>query len=164
MPEREAAQEGPHGVGTADVTVRKREHVSLAANSIGWRALEVVMNIALWTAQLPVAAVFAFSAVTKGTWSKERLLANGQTGVAPVPLPLLRGIALSELLGVLGLIVPWWTGIAPVLTPLAAAGLGVIMVGAATVHLRLKEPGTALQNLLVLTLCVFVVVGRVVQL
>jgi DoxX-like family len=126
--------------------------------------VEVVMNIALWTAQLLVAAVFAFSAVTKGTWSKERLLANGQTGVAPVPLALLRGIALSELLGVLGLIVPWWTGIAPVLTPLAAAGLGVIMVGAATVHLRLKEPGTALQNLLVLTLCVFVVVGRVVQL
>lgn len=122
------------------------------------------MNIALWTAQLLVAAVFAFSAVTKGTWSKERLLANGQTGVAPVPLPLLRGIALSELLGVLGLIVPWWTGIAPVLTPLAAAGLGVIMVGAATMHLRLKEPGTALQNLLLLTLCIFVVVGRVVQL
>lgn len=54
--------------------------------------------------------------------------------------------------------------VAPVLTPLAAAGLGVIMVGAAIVHLRLKEPGTALQNLLVLTLCVFVVVGRGVQL
>jgi hypothetical protein len=72
------------------------------------------MNVVLWAAQLLAAAIFLFSAVTKGTWSKERLLAKGQTGVAPIPLPLLRAIAFAELLGAIGLVVPWWTGIAPI--------------------------------------------------
>jgi hypothetical protein len=118
------------------------------------------MNIALWTVQLLVAAIFLFSAVTKGTWSKEKLIAKGQTGVAPVPLPLLRVLAFIELLGVIGLVAPWWTGIAPILTPLAAVGLGIVMVGAAIIHLRLREPRTSLQNLVILALCVFIAVGR----
>ena len=59
-----------------------------------------------------------------------------------------------------GLIVPWSTGIAPVLTPLAAIGLGIIMIGAATIHLRLNEPRTALGNLAILALCVFIIIGR----
>jgi DoxX-like protein len=117
-------------------------------------------DVLVWVVQGAVAAVFLFSAVTKGTWSKERLLAAGQTGVAPVPLPLLRGIAGAELLGVLGLILPWWTGIAPVLTPLAACGLGLIMVGAAGVHLRLGEPRTALGNVTILAGCVVVAAAR----
>ncbi|HMJ54322.1 MAG TPA: DoxX family protein [Polyangiaceae bacterium] len=118
------------------------------------------MTIALWIAQVLVAVVFLFSAATKGTWSKEKLLAKGQTGVAPVPLPLLRLIALAELLGGIGLIAPWWTGIAPSLTPLAAVGLGIVMIGAATVHLRLREPRTALGNLAILALCAFIAIGR----
>jgi hypothetical protein len=118
------------------------------------------VNVALWTAQLLLAAIFSFSAVTKGTWSKERLAAKGQTGVAPVPLMLIRCIAFAELMGVLGLILPGLTGIAPVLTPLAALGLGAVMVGAATIHLRLGEPGTALGNLAILAVCLFVIVGR----
>jgi DoxX-like family len=60
-----------------------------------------------------LAGVFLFSALTKGTWSKERLVASGQTGVAWVPLPLLRAIAFSEALGVVGLIVPQLTGLVP---------------------------------------------------
>jgi hypothetical protein len=122
------------------------------------------MNIALWAVSAVVAAVFLFSAVTKGTWSKERLLAAGQTGVGPVPLPMLRTVAFAELLGVTGLVLPWWTGVAPVLTPLAAAGLGIVMIGAATIHLRLGEPRTALANAGILALCVFIALGRATQL
>jgi hypothetical protein len=122
------------------------------------------MNVVLWAAQLLAAAIFLFSAVTKGTWSKERLLAKGQTGVAPIPLPLLRAIAFAELLGAIGLVVPWWTGIAPILTPLAATGLSIIMVGAAVTHLRLNEPQTALQNLAILAVCMSTAVGRLAQL
>ena len=122
------------------------------------------MNIALWAVSAVVAAVFLFSAVTKGTWSKERLLAAGQTGVGPVPLPMLRTVAFAELLGVTGLVLPWWTGVAPVLTPVAAAGLGIVMIGAATIHLRLGEPRTALANAGILALCVFIALGRATQL
>ena len=118
------------------------------------------MNVALWIVQVLVAAVFLFSAATKGTWSREKLLAKGQTGAGAVPMPLLRLVAFTELLGVIGLIAPWATGIARFLTPLAAIGLGVVMIGAATIHMRLKEPLTALGNLLILALCVFVAVGR----
>ena len=122
------------------------------------------MNIALWAVSAAVAAVFLFSAVTKGTWSKDRLLAAGQTGVGPVPLPLLRTVAFAELLGVAGLVLPWWTGVAPALTPAAAAGLGIVMIGAATIHLRLGEPRTALANAGILALCGFVALGRMAQL
>jgi hypothetical protein len=118
------------------------------------------MNVALWVAQIIVAVVFLFSAVTKGTWSKERLIAKGQTGVAPVPLPAVRLIALAELLGVLGMLLPWATGIAPVLTPLAAIGLAIVMVGAGLTHLRLGEPRTALGNAAILILCAIVASGR----
>jgi uncharacterized membrane protein YphA (DoxX/SURF4 family) len=125
---------------------------------------EVLMNVVLWAAQLLAAAIFLFSAFTKGTWSKEKLLAKGQTGAAPIPLPLLRAIAFAELLGAIGLVAPWLTGIAPILTPLAATGLSIIMVGAAVTHLRLNEPRTALQNLAILALCVSTAVGRCAQL
>jgi hypothetical protein len=122
------------------------------------------MNVALWTAQLLIAVVFLFSAYTKGTWSKEKLVAKGQTGVGPVPLPLVRGIAFAELLGGIGLIVPWWTGVARVLTPLAAVGLGLVMIGAAVIHLRIKEPRNAVQNVVILAVCLFIAVARFAQL
>jgi hypothetical protein len=77
---------------------------------------------------------------------------------------MLRTVAFAELLGVTGLVLPWWTGVAPVLTPVAAAGLGIVMIGAATIHLRLGEPRTALANAGILALCVFVAVGRAAQL
>jgi hypothetical protein len=126
--------------------------------------LEVRMNVALWTGQIAAAALFLYSAVTKGTWSKEHLLAKGQTGVGPVPLPLLRFVAFTELLGAIGLIGPWATGVARVLTPLAAIGLAVIMLGAGAVHLSLREPRTALANLAILGVCALVAAGRLAEL
>ena len=52
----------------------------------------------------------------------------------------MRFIGVMELLGAAGLILPAVTGIAPILTPLAAAGLAVMMLLAAPTHLRRKEP------------------------
>ena len=56
-------------------------------------------------------------------------------------------IGLAEVLGALGLTLPVWFNVMPILTPLAAMGLGVIMLGAIYTHLKLKEypnAGTAL--------------------
>ena len=50
-----------------------------------------------------------------------------------------KAIGALEVLAAIGLILPWWTGIAPVLTPLAALGLAAIMVGAVITHVRRKE-------------------------
>lgn len=118
------------------------------------------MNVALWVAQFLLAGVFLWSAYCKGTWSRARLVASGQTGVQGLPLPLIRFVASAELLGVVGLLVPWSTGIAPVLTPIAAAGLGVIMVLAGIIHARLHEPRNVVGNCVLLALCLFVALGR----
>jgi len=71
-------------------------------------------------------------------------------------------IAFAELLAVVGLVVPPLFHIAPILTPLAAFGLCLVMVGAMAVHLRLHEQRNALSNVAILAVCVFVGVGRLV--
>ena len=111
------------------------------------------MNIALWATQILLVVVFGYSALIKGTQSTERAVALGMTGVVNVPLPVMRFTAYSEVLGVIGLIVPYVTGVLPILTPLAAIGLGVIMVLAARIHLGLGERSTAVGNLVLLAMC-----------
>lgn len=82
------------------------------------------------------------------------------TGVVDVPVPVLRFTAVCEALGVVGLFAPWLTGKFVILTPLAAVGLGVIMVAAVGLHLRLGEAKTAIGNVVLLGLCLFVAYGR----
>ncbi|WP_306457962.1 DoxX family protein [Streptomyces sp. SA15] len=52
------------------------------------------------------------------------------------------------------------TDIAPVLTPLAATGLVVVMVLAAITHARRKEPGAIAFNAVLLILAALVAWGR----
>jgi len=70
----------------------------------------------------------------------------------------MKWIGLAEVLGALGLVLPWLLGIVPVLTPLAALGLAATMGGAIMIHYRRNEP-VAVPAVL-LTLLLFVVVGR----
>jgi hypothetical protein len=85
-------------------------------------------NVLLWIVQAVVAALFAFAGVMKLVLPLEAL-------AGPVPLPglFMRFIGVVEVLGALGLIVPGLTRIRPGLTPLAAAGLVIIMIGATVV-------------------------------
>ncbi|MDQ3825455.1 MAG: DoxX family protein [Actinomycetota bacterium] len=73
---------------------------------------------------------------------------------------MIRATAAAELLAVVGLIVPWASGVLLMLTPLAAVGLAAVMVGAASPHLHLREPLTAGANMVVLVVCIFVAVAR----
>jgi hypothetical protein len=120
----------------------------------------MLMEVALWIAQGVLAAIFVFSGFTKGTWSREKLVARGQTGAKVVPLWLLRPVAALEVLGAAGLVLPPLTGVAEFLTPLAAVGLSIVMIGAGGIHLYLREPLTALGNMLILGACLFVGYGR----
>jgi hypothetical protein len=118
------------------------------------------VNVVLWIATALLVAVFGFSAAVKGTQSREHAVELGMTGVAAVSTRAMRAAALAEVAGIAGLILPYATGIVPVLTPLAALGLGVIMVLAAGIHRRLHEPAAAVGNLVILAVCLFVAVGR----
>ncbi|SFP50432.1 DoxX family protein [Amycolatopsis rubida] len=125
------------------------------------------MEIALWTAQVALALLFALSGAVKSAMSRERLLKTGQTGVAAYPMPVVRFAAICELVAVLGLILPRLTGIAPVLTGWAAVGLAVVMAGAMAGHWwlavterRPAEYRNVAANVVILAVCVFVAAGR----
>ena len=118
------------------------------------------MNTALWIAQVVLAGIFALSGTAKLTMSRQRLLATGQTGIAMFPMPVVRFTAAAEILAAVGLIAPGLTGLALILTPLAAAGLCVVMVGAAWAHTRLHERRAVAVNVLLLALAAFVVLCR----
>ncbi len=64
---------------------------------------------------------------------------RAQLEESPFPSGFLSFIGICESLGGLGLILPMWTGIVPWLTPLAAAGLAIIMAGAVWSHVSSRE-------------------------
>jgi DoxX-like family len=118
------------------------------------------MNITLWIVQGLVATVFAASGSQKATRSREALVASGQTGVQDLSLPFVRFVAWCELLGAVGLLLPGIMHVATWLTPLAASGFAILMVGAASIHSKRHEPRTVATNLVLLALSVLIVVGR----
>jgi hypothetical protein len=78
----------------------------------------------------------------------------------PLPGPFLRFIGVAEVLGAIGLILPGLLGIRPGLTPLAAAGLVIIMIGATGLNLAGGDVVPALIPLVVGLLSAFVAYGR----
>ena len=122
------------------------------------------MDTILWMLQGILAVVFLGSGIAKSTMSRDRLIATGQTGIALFPMPVVRVAAGSELLAAAGLLLPWATGIAPWLTPTAAAGLCIVMVGAAWSHSRLHEPKAVAANTVLFAAAMVVTVGRLAEL
>lgn len=118
------------------------------------------MNLATWIATGLLAAIFTFSGILKFTMSRTRLLASGQSGIAPYPMAVIRVVAGCELLAVVGLLAPWLTDTARYLTPAAALGLAVVMVGAAVSHASLREPTQVAANAVILAICIFVATVR----
>jgi len=118
------------------------------------------MNVGLWVIQGLLALVFTASGTAKAVMGPEQLLATRQTGVVGLPLPFVRFIALCELLGAAGLILPTALGVEPALTPIAAVALAALMICAAFVHTRLREPRNVAINVILLALCLFVARGR----
>lgn len=118
------------------------------------------MDVYLWIAQIVLAVVFLGSGLAKSIMSKEKMAATGQSGAASLPLGFVRFIAVCEILGALGMILPVAVGIDRFLTPLAAIGLSIIMIGAAGIHFKLREPKAISANISLLVLCGFVVYGR----
>lgn len=117
------------------------------------------MNIVLWILQILLAAAFGGAGVLKLTQPVEKL-GKQMTWVPRYSVPMVRFVGAVELLGALGLILPWATGIAKVLTPLAATGLAVTMVLAAAHHLKYKEPKQLPVNAILFALAAVVAIGR----
>jgi uncharacterized membrane protein YphA (DoxX/SURF4 family) len=113
------------------------------------------MNIALWIVQVLLAALFLFAGGMKLILPIEEM-----TKQMPMPGLFLRFIGVCEVLGAVGLILPGLMRFRPGLTPLAAAGLVIITIGATVTTLATAGVAMALFPLVVGILAAFVAYGR----
>lgn len=116
-----------------------------------------MLNTSLWIAQGVVALVVVLAGATKLIVPREKLMKR-MHWAATWPRWRIKLLGLAEVAGAVGLIVPLATGIAPVLTPIAALCLAVLMGGAVRTHQRLGE--SFVSPALVSVLCVAIAVGR----
>lgn len=118
------------------------------------------MEIVLWIIAGLLAVAFLFAGAAKVLQPKEKLAGSGMhwvEGTSAGSVKLLGGL---EVLAAIGLILPAVLDIAPVLVPLAALGLVVVMIGAIVVHARQKEVQAIVMNIVLLVLAAAVVWGR----
>ena len=118
------------------------------------------MNIVLWIIQVLLALLFLFAGGTKLVMSIEAMRAMGSPNQILLPGLLIRFIGVCEVLGALGLILPGLLRIRRVLTPLAAAGLVIIMIGAAVLTFLGDGPAPAVFPMVVGLLAAFVAYCR----
>ncbi|MUL75135.1 DoxX family protein [Mycolicibacterium sp. CBMA 226] len=123
------------------------------------------MNTAVWIASGLLAAAYLFIGGTKLLKSKEQLSENPSTAGAAEALSAtsIKLIGSVEVAGALGLILPWLTGIARILTPAAALGLALLQVGAAVFHGRRAEYKQWPVNAVFLAVAVFIAAARALQ-
>jgi uncharacterized membrane protein YphA (DoxX/SURF4 family) len=117
------------------------------------------MNGALWTVQVLLAVAFLGAGLLKVGMPRDQLRER-MAWVDDFSAGLVKFIGVTQILGALGLILPGVTGIATVLTPLAALGLAITMALAAIVHIRRSEVALIVPNVILFALAVFVVWGR----
>jgi hypothetical protein len=65
-----------------------------------------------------------------------------------------------HLTGAVGIILPWWLRVIPVLTPVTAVGFALLMVFAAPIHYKRKEPKNLAINMIIMVISIFTVYGR----
>jgi hypothetical protein len=117
-------------------------------------------NYALWTSQSLLALLFLFAGGTKLILPISVLTSMGSPNQIALPGIFIRFIGAAEVLGAVGLILPQLLQIRPRLTPMAAAGLVIIMIGATTLTLASGEVAAAIVPVIVGAVCGFVVYGR----
>jgi uncharacterized membrane protein YphA (DoxX/SURF4 family) len=120
------------------------------------------MNLTLWIIAGLLAAAYLVAGVGKLIMPKEKIAATGASArwVEDFSAGGVKAIGAVEILGAAGLILPPALDIAPVLTPLAATGLVLLMAGAAYTRLRRHETTYMVADLAYLVLAGFVAWGR----
>ncbi|MER7849781.1 DoxX family protein [Kitasatospora sp. NPDC096077] len=120
------------------------------------------MNPALWTVTALLAAAYLLGGAFKVLVPKARIAAVGASArwVEDFGAGAVKAIGAVEVLAAAGLVLPGLVGVAPVLVPLAALGLVLLMAGAAAVRVRRGEYPLAAVDVLYLLLAAFVAWGR----
>jgi len=124
------------------------------------------VNIALWIVSGLLAVAYLAVGGMKIALPKERLAENPNLSAVTeeYSATAIKLIGAVEVAGALGLVLPWVTGIAVVLTPAAAIGLVLLQLGAARFHGRRKEYKQWPVNGAFAALAAFVAAGRIAEL
>jgi uncharacterized membrane protein YkgB len=123
------------------------------------------MSVIGWILAGLLAAIYVGAGMGKLTQPREKLLASpNMAWVNDFSTQQVKAIGAVELLGAIGVLLPWLTNIAPVLTPIAALGLAAVQVGAMITHARRHETKVLPINAVLLILAVAVAVIRFGQL
>jgi uncharacterized membrane protein YphA (DoxX/SURF4 family) len=109
----------------------------------------------LWILQAILAILFVFAGITKLVADPVQLAADSH-----LPATFLHFVSICEILGAVGLIIPGVTGIQMSVTPVAAAGLVVIMIGAVVSTVMYQTVALAIFPAVVGLLLIVVVIGR----
>lgn len=116
------------------------------------------MNIVLWIVQILLGLIFLMAGSMKAfNYVKAR---ESLPWVKDVSKGLVTFIGIAELLGGIGFILPVALNVFPVLTPIAAIGIAIIMILSALFHLRRKEYSGIVFNIVLLALAFIVAIGR----
>jgi hypothetical protein len=120
------------------------------------------VNIALWIVSGLLAVTYIGAGAMKLVVPKKRLADNPNMAAIGEALSAgsIKTIGGIEIAGGLGVVLPWLTGIAAILTPAAAIGLALLQLGAIVFHGRRREYKQWPANLVLFALAVFVAWGR----
>lgn len=118
------------------------------------------MNVLLWIVQGLLALVFLMAGTMKLTKPKNELSEKLGDWIDQYTGTSIKLIGLVELLGAIGIIMPMAIGVLPILTPAAAIGLAMTMVGAMKVHYQRKENDKVVTNIVLMLFTLFVAIGR----
>lgn len=118
------------------------------------------MNGVLWVVAVLLALVFSGAGALKALRPKEKVIEVTGGWAGDFPAAALKVIGVAELLGAVGLVLPAAVGIAPVVVPVAATALALVMAGAALTHGRRGEGADVAKTVVLLALAVWVAWGR----
>lgn len=117
------------------------------------------MLVFLWVAEIVLALLYLGLGVMRLVQPYDKLV-RVLRWPADFPAWAVKLIGLAEILGALGLIIPAAADVAPILTPIAACALGMLMAGAVAVHLRRRERQRVALPCILLAVNVFIAIGR----
>jgi uncharacterized membrane protein YphA (DoxX/SURF4 family) len=118
------------------------------------------MNILLWIITSLLASLFLATGAMKILQPRQSLADRGLAWVQSFPPPTVKALGVAEVLAAIGLTVPPLVDVAPLLSPTAAVGIILLMVGAAITHLLRNEPQFMGVNAVIVLVAAVIVWGR----
>lgn len=110
-----------------------------------------IMNLVIWVLQIGLTAVFLYFGILKMFMPIERI-EKKVSWARDYSESKVKFFGFLEVIGAIGLLIPWRLDILPILTPMAATGLAMVMAGAGMVHLKRDEINMLFLNIVIIFL------------